>query len=312
MQCALALVFVLACVELPDTARRAGTEPSLAQEPSGRSRPPPALRIGTWNVRKLGFEEGKDIAAIARLIEAHFDLIGLVEIMWTEDDAAFRALIEQLGPGWQVQRTSTPRPNVSSPHAEHYAVANRTAAVGPCAELPTLERVPDGDGSSGSPERGIFLREPAFGCYRARAEGADNDFVFAVYHAEWGDGSAAAIAEEVAHIDAVFSTMHERFPAEEQLFIVGDFNLGRKQLAPLTAATDRTEGRGSTLAESGAISEHLYDHLLAYGEASNQALLAGAEVLDVRSEAFDPKLFRRTLSDHLPLVAQLRCGMDDD
>jgi hypothetical protein len=312
----LALVLpLLACVELPQTTldhgpRRAdaAARPLTGAEDSA----PAPLRIGTWNVRKLGFEQDKDVAGIATSIAQHFDLVALVEVMWTPDDAHYTALIAALGPSWQLTRTATPRPNLRSPHAEYYVVATRSARVGPCREAATLEYVRDGEGSDDSAERGLFLREPAIGCFRTRGPGAGNDFALAVYHAEWGDGSTPSIASEVAHLDVTFQAMRERFPQERQHFLLGDLNLDSAALAPLTSARDRTRGQGSTLDAEGERSQHLYDHLLAYGRAADQALIDDAEVLDLRGEAFDPKHFRQRVSDHLPLLARLRVGPDDD
>jgi hypothetical protein len=199
-----------------------------------------------------------------------------------------------------------------SPHSEYYAVALRSQRVAPCADAAQLEFLVDGEGSDDSSERGLFLREPAIGCYQTRGAGAGNDFALGIYHAEWGTGAADAIATEVSHIDLAFETMRERFPQERQLFLVGDFNLSSAALAPLTSARDRTRGAGSTLTTDTQISDHLYDHLLALGQGVEPALVDDAEVLDVRSEAFDPKHFRAQVSDHLPLVAELRVSRDDD
>jgi hypothetical protein len=311
---ALAAFLSAACVELPQTAlQRPPHRADAAVAPLTPDATAPApLRIGTWNLRKLGFEQDKDIASIAASIERHFDLIALVEVVFSPDDADYAALAAGLGQGWQLTRTATPRPNLRSPHSEYYVVATRSARVAPCPEAPELAYVRDGEGSDDSPERGLFLREPAFGCFRTRGSGAGSDFVLAVYHAEWGDGSVSSIASEVAHLDLSFEAMQERFPQEREHFLLGDLNLDAAALAPLTSARDRTRGRGSTLDTGGRISEHLYDHLLALGQAAERALYDDAEVLDVRAEAIDPMRYRERISDHLPLVAQLRVAADDD
>jgi hypothetical protein len=309
---ALAPWLLAACVELPQTALSAPPARVSPTTDAGRDDATERLRVGAWNVRKLGFESSKDTARIAAIIEQHFDLIALLEVVWSADDATYEILVEQLGPGWQLLRTLTPRPNLPSPHAEYYVVALRSARVGTCDQGSALEYVEDGDGSDQSPRRGLFLREPAFACFRTRGAGAGNDFVLGAYHAEWGSGAADAIASEVAHVDRAFDAMRARFPQERQQLLVGDFNLDSAALAPLTAASDRTRGAGSTLDTEGRISDHLYDHLLALGRASEAALEGDAEVLDVRGEAFDPKRFRAQISDHLPLVAQLRVSLDSD
>lgn len=307
------MLSTISCVDLPQVPERPITDRGAAAAPgSDAGTASETLRIGAWNLRKLGFEAGKDHAAIARIIAAELDLVALLEVVWSQDEQALAQLTRLLAPSFTLIRTSSPRPNLSSPHSEYYVVAYRNERVAPCAELPELSYFADGDGSDDSATRGLFLREPAFGCFRARHAAYASDFLLAVYHAQWGDGAARAIANEVRHVDRVFAAMRAKLPSERMLFMIGDFNLLPAELAPLSAARDRTLGSGSTLDAEGNLSSHLYDHLLAFGEAANAALVADAHVLDVRGEAIDPKQFRRQISDHLPIVAQLRLSEDDD
>jgi hypothetical protein len=311
------------CLELPPTRLAtdqdrshadAASQPAPAENPKVRCSSGAALRIGGWNLRKLGFEQRKDIARVADIIQRHFDLVALMEVVFSPGDTEYRALGDALGDEWQLVRTATPRPNLPSPHSEYYVVALRRARVSGCAADTdaSLAFVPDGEGSDGSDQRGLFLREPAFGCFRTRGPEAGNDFALGVYHAEWGSGAADAIAAEVAHVDLAFAAMQARFPQERQRFLVGDFNLNSAALAPLTSARDRTRGEGSTLDTQGRVSGNLYDHLLAHDQAAERALCDDAEVLDVRGEAFDLSAFRDQVSDHLPLVAHLHVSADDD
>jgi hypothetical protein len=270
------------------------------------------VRLGAWNLRKLGFDPAKDLASVARIIEAHFDLLAVIELMWTERGPPLAQLLDLLGPGWSGHVTSSARPNLPSPHAEYYAVLYRRERVAPCAELRELRFSDDADGSAAGGGEGLFLREPAFGCYRVGQALGARDFLLGVYHARWGDGRAAEIADEVQHIDEAFAALARLLPGERELFMIGDFNLTPSELAPLTRARDRTQGQGSTLAAAGAVSAHLYDHLLAFGEPANAALPADAVVLDVRAEASEPASFRERVSDHLPIVANLPASPDAD
>jgi hypothetical protein len=304
----LALALLPACLELPQLSPGPAPPPTRAPEATAHA-PGPALRIGAWNVRKLGFEPHKDLASVARIIEAHFDLIAVIELMWSERGPPLSLLLDRLGPAWSGHVTSSARPNVPFPHAEYYAVLYRAERVAPCRELRELRFIDDADGSAAD---GLFLREPAFGCYRTSPALGARDFALGVYHARWGDGEPAEIADEVRHIDAAFAAFARRLPQEPTLFMIGDFNLVPEQLAPLTRARDRTQGRGSTLDAAGEISTHLYDHLLAFGAAASAALPADAIVLDVRAEANDPESFRARVSDHLPIVVELPASPDDD
>jgi hypothetical protein len=306
----LAHVLLSACLELPQlpaTPPRTGPRDAASEPPA-----PQALRLGSWNVRKLGFEPDKDVALIARIIEAHFDLVAVIELMWTEAGPPLAPLLDALGPAWSGHVTSSARPNLPSPHAEYYAVLYRPERVAPCAELAALRFIDDADGSAASGEAGLFLREPAFGCYRTALALGARDFLLGVYHARWGDGNAGEIADEVRHIDEAFGAFARQLPQERELFMVGDFNLLPAELAPLTRAHDRTQGRGSTLDAAGGITTHLYDHLLAFGAPAHAALPADAVVLDVRAEANDPAAFRARVSDHLPIALELPASPDDD
>lgn len=313
---ALALLCSLAppaCVDLPQLST-SDSPPAPRAEPDDVAVPATkTLRFGSWNVRKLGLERGKQLARLASIIEQKLDLVAIVELMGSDAGGdAFVELLTSLGSGWTGHVTSSARPNLPFDHAERYAVLLRSALVAPCSEQPALRHIDDNDGSGDSDAPDLFLREPAIGCYRLRAELGGLDFALGVYHARWGSGRPEEIASEVRNVDRAFAAMSERMPGERQLFMVGDFNLTAATLAPLTSARDRTRGVGSTLDEAGHISSHLYDHLLALGTDANQALADDAVVVDVRGEANDPARFREQVSDHLPIVARLQLGPDQD
>ena len=283
--------------------------------PSIEERTP--LRVGAWNVRRLGADDHKDTALLARLIEHHFDVLALEEVMQTEGagHAGLDRLLAALGPSWTAQITASPRPNLRSPFSEFYAVLLRAGSVIPCPDSPHLAFHPDGDGSdAGVPD--LFLREPAFGCYReTSAAGAASplDFLLGVFHARWGTGSPAEIASEVQHLDEVLERQAKLYPAEKDILLIGDFNLGSSELAPLVNAEDATEGSGSTLNHAGERSDNLLDHLLVLNPEYTLELLAPAHVLDLRSEAGGGAAYVEHVSDHLPICALFRVpGPDDD
>ena len=102
-------------------------------------------------------------------------------------------------------------------------------------------------------------------------------------------------------------------PGEEDVFVMGDFNLVPDRLAAATELADRTVGTGSTLNREGDITRNLYDHLLVANVTASSELRGSATVLDVRGVVDDPVTFRTTVSDHLPIVVTLSvAGPDDD
>lgn len=313
------------CIEVPRFPA-VPEEPWQTVDPADASGPkepferadeePASLRMGAWNVRRLGAEEETDVALLARLIERHFDLLGLVEVMQTGagGHAGLDRLMESLGPAWSCNVTASPRPNLRSPFAEFYAILFRKDTVAPCDDLRHLEFHPEGDGSdSGGP--GLFLREPAFGCYRRSTSGMERgfDFLLGVYHARWGTGVSSEIADEVRHLDQVLERQASLHPAEKDILLLGDFNLGSTELQAVVKAHDATEGSGSTLNRSGERSDNLLDHLLVMNPDYTHELLGAAQVLDLRSEAGSGTAYVERISDHLPIRALFfGAGPDDD
>ena len=312
------------CIELP--VLEGDSEPATSPIEADAEAAPDAafaardaaesLRLGAWNVRRLGSaDQHTDIPLLASLIDRHFDALALVEIMQTHGGGhvGLDELVSALGPDWAAQVTATPRPNTKAPFAEFYAVVFRTARVQPCDEGPLLSYAPDDVTDDAVSIEGRFLREPAFGCFRAHAHGSPGfDFLLGVYHARYGSGSAEDIAREVMHVDALLHRVSSLWPKEKDVLLLGDFNLDSEQLARWVAAHDATSGTGSTLNQDGERSLNLLDHLLLLNPEHTQELIAPAEVLDLRTEAGSSRTYFQQLSDHLPIRALFRSEADDD
>jgi len=275
------------------------------------------LRIGAWNIKKLGHGTQKDFPLVASLIEDHFDVLAVVEVMQKQHGhPGYDNLMDELGTEWTGVVTAEPRPNdPSNGNAEFYAVIWRSPSAELCPGWTGLRYFVDADGSTGSTGADRFSREPAFVCLQVRGENGDvaTDFLLAPYHAVWDDGDEVEIADEVEELEDVFASMEAARPGEEDLLILGDFNLVPGSLAVTLSVADRTEGTGSTLNLSGERTGNLYDHLLVHDEAASVELVSNAKVIDVSDSAANPQIFYKTVSDHLPIVAEWRItGPDDD
>lgn len=278
-----------------------------------------ALRVGAFNIRRLGLEPGTDIALVSELIESNFDLVGVVEVMHTGNDthAGYDALLNALGPGWAGQITDTKRPNLNTNFAEFYAVFRRAARVSVCDAFPNLTYHPDADGTRAQSDRAdLFLREPAFGCYRVQdpeTQRTGFDFVLGVYHARWGSGAVDDIAAEIVHLDKVFAHQRALHPEERDFLLVGDFNLDAGVLSKLVRAVPLVQEGGTTLNQRGGRSSNQRDHILALDLAHTQEFLGLAEVLDLRGAAGALPNYLTRVSDHLPVRALFDgSAIDDD
>ena len=276
-----------------------------------------SIRLGEWNLKKLGHGEVKDFPLVGRIINENFDLIAIIEVMQKQHvHPGYEALMQVLGDGWEGLVTDTARPSTTSGNSEYYAIAYRTNQVRLCSDWTGgLRYYPDNPGSGFNVGPDRFVREPAFACFEAEfAAGSPGvDFLLAAYHATWADGNEDEIVAEVSNLNDVFAAMSAARPGEKDLLIIGDFNLVPAILHGTMAAADRTEGTGSTLNSQGGRTANLYDHLLVHDEAATAELEGNAVVLDELSQAASPKVFYQTVSDHLPIVVRMRStGPDDD
>jgi endonuclease/exonuclease/phosphatase family metal-dependent hydrolase len=269
------------------------------------------IRLGAWNIKKLGHGSSKDYELLAQVIDENFDIIAVVEVMQKGGGhPGYDELLKSLGEYWDGFVTETPRPNTSSGNAEFYAILWREGSVQPCEGWEGLRYHEDNDGSGEGNLPDLFDREPAYGCFEA---GMGVDFLLAAYHARWADGDTDEIKGEAQHIDDVLQAMADAVEGEDDLLIVGDFNLRPDDLAATVTAADRTAGEGSTLNTSGAITGNLYDHVLVGDVEATSEMMGDAKVLDVRGVAESPEVFYKTVSDHLPIVVEMDVsGPDDD
>jgi endonuclease/exonuclease/phosphatase family metal-dependent hydrolase len=281
--------------------------------PGGAERLEPyELRLGTWNIERLGQESDTDVPLVARIIEENFDVIAIQEIM-VEDGGhpGYDRLMAELGTSWDGLVTDRPRPDVMASYAEYYAVLWRRGLVRTCPGWSGLVYHEDEPAD-------LFSREPAFVCLEA-GSGLDGDggavgldLVLASYHAIYAGGDRDVTRAEVDHLDDVLAAMAAAQPGEQDIVIAGDFNLERADIESLVDAHVLSEGpTGSTLTDIGHISGNLIDHVIVR-DASSTAEAGPAQVLDVRGMAATFPAFRETVSNHLPVRALFAVEGDDD
>jgi endonuclease/exonuclease/phosphatase family metal-dependent hydrolase len=282
-------------------------------EPATAAKTTYSIRLGSWNVKKLGHGGNKNYDAIAGVIEKNFDILALIEVMQRNGGhPGYDELMSKLGSGWTGQIAESPRPATTSGNSEFYAIIWRTSAVRACSGWAGLRYQKDNDGGQNGTGPDNFVRESAFGCYEYGPVGTPaGDFLLAGYHATFqGD---AAIKAEVGRLGDVSASMQAARPGEKDLMIVGDFNRVPSQIATLLPSfADRTSGSGSTLNTGGDITANLYDHIMVRDQAATTEMRGDAVVLDVRSMASSPSAFYTTVSDHLPIVVELKSSADDD
>lgn len=274
------------------------------------------IRVGSWNIKKLGHGSNKDYPAVARIIAQNFDVLAIIEVMQKAGGhPGYDTLITELGQHWSGIVTESPRPRTSSGSAEFYAILYRTETVRTCSGWDTLVFIEDNDGTGNDTRPDYFSREPAFGCFEAPTKAGTTgfDFLLSAYHARWSRGNTTQIKEEVGHLKTLFQFMETARPGEKDLLLTGDFNLSPTQIEALLGVQVTTQGVGSTLNKDGERTSNLYDNLLVHDHTATSELIGEPHILDVIGLTEGGDNFYRTISDHLPLQATFRItGPDDD
>jgi hypothetical protein len=289
-------------------AASASSPPSAAPAAAPIARPAAPrdhrpLRVGTWNLRSFGRLPGKDMARIASAIEAHFDLLALTELSGDGGPAALQRLLAPLGLGWGAMLGPLPHPPANQAASEYTAILYRRDRVRPCEGWDRLRELAALSATT-------ILRPPAVGCFTSAPAGqAGADFLLAAYHATGADGDAGAVAQEVAQLDTVFTAMAAARPGESTLLIAGDFNLEPNELAAVSHGVAPGDGAGSVLNLLGERTTRRTDHLLFRDPAASAAAIGVATPIDLRGES--PADYYRVVSDHLPIVIELRVEESD-
>ena len=273
-----------------------------------------SLRMGAWNVEKLGYDNGKNYSMVSAIIEKNFDIVVVLEVMQKGGThPGYEQLRLNLGTHWDGVVTNEPRPNTSSGNSEFYTVLFRKHIVGVCDGWEGLIYHQDNDGTQGEDERDYFRREPAFACFQSQRDGIKRgfDFMLAAYHARW-KGGKQKIKEEVERLDEVFRAMSDMRPGEKDLIIAGDFNLTPSNMEEALGVRPAMSGLGSTLNASGARTRNIYDYILLHDADATTEMTEGPKIIDVRQFVASNKIYRDSVSDHLPVVAIFSSDGEDD
>jgi len=255
----------------------------------------PALaetRIASWNIRNLGWENGKDYVALAE-VGSLFDLIAVQEVMSEDGIGRLEAALEaRTGAEWDrlcshlIGRGS---------YREMYCFTWRT------------DRVSWVEGAVVyTDDRDLFAREP----FSAVFETQDRvRFLAATLHAIYGEEVVGREAEARA-LRAYHDWLRARFPGLPVL-LMGDFNL-----APTNPAWALMGEVAYPLIQEGATTissvdgrfANLYDNL--WVDAGVDLPISGYgrvefphQVLGITHEAA-----RERVSDHIPVYVTLSAG----
>lgn len=250
------------------------------------------IAIGTWNIKRFGHNNGKDVQQVAHVAKA-FDLLAIQELM--DDDALERlasAVTDLTGERWGYMSSHAIG---RGSYKEMYGFLFRQSEVeytGGAAVF--LDRTD------------VFAREPFSAVFRSRETGTE--FALASVHVLYGDGVSERLPEIAALAD-YWGWLGESYPNTPRV-LVGDFNLapdheGWRDLKRQGVAPAIQSG-GTTLSSHNGRYASLYDNAwMVPGALDVQevGVLRFPEMLGITHEQA-----RDSVSDHAPVYLLLGNG----
>lgn len=247
------------------------------------------IRIASWNTKHLGWDNGKNMAAVAEIV-SRFDLVALQEVMRAEAAEKLADRVSQLtGESWDVITSDTVG---RSSYQEGYAFLWRRSAV-----------VQDGGAVLYLDPGDKFAREPYSAVFHAAAD-PEMRFVLATVHITYGD-SRADRTPEIRTLAEYWDWLAETFDAP--VILAGDFNTppddaAWKQLRQDARPMIRTGA--TTLSKTDGQFANLYDNLWLIPSqfgVTSRGIGNFPEWLGI-----DHKTARDSVSDHAPVFLTLR------
>ena len=169
---------------------------------------PADMILGSWNVRQLGWDNGKEVEKVAHVAQS-MDLIALQELM---DESALEELVAHLesttGEAWGAMASHSL--GEGERYREHYGFVWRLSEV-EYAEGAVVFLDHDD----------VFAREPYSAMFRDRETG--QELALANLHVIYGD-SVSERAREVEALADYWGWLEEVYPDTPRV-LAGDFNL---------------------------------------------------------------------------------------
>lgn len=259
---------------------------------------PPAepVTIASFNIRLFSTASRTDaeLAQIADLLQ-RYDLVALQEL---RDEGVLRrtvAILQQLGLAYAYEIS----PPVGRAVKEHYAFLYRQDRL----QIRGAGRLyPDPEDR--------FIREPFYASFDA----GDFDFTLVTIHVLFGS-SESERRPEIEALAAVYQTIQDEDPTEQDVILLGDFNFpptdkGFSRLKAFPGMVFLIQPPAKTTISD----ESLYDNVwFQEPYVREYAGESGIEKFDETMFGNDDRAAKLAISDHRPIWARFRtAGPDDD
>ena len=285
------------------------------------------LIVGTWNLKAFGTHQDnwtavgsptRDVRGLWAIIEilSRFDVVAIQEVKG--DLKALRTTLKTLGPDWQLIMTDVTRGDAGNGERLAFLFDSRRVALSglACELVVPLERL--GEIGPTALDR-QFARTPYAVGFRAGAE----TFVLVTLHVLYGDRPEQRFPELRAIADWMAEWAEQVSNWEQNLVVLGDFNIDRQGSLLWQAFTSRelvvpndleTVPRSIFATQAGNLDKY-YDQIAWFETGGKRRL----NMTYLRGGGFDfvPRLYRdiglsksamqHRVSDHYPLWVEFEC-----
>jgi len=285
---AMLLLFFATCAKSP---------PSDHQEST--------ISIASFNLLHLGWDNGKDLNTLARVI-ARYDVVALQEVMNLDTLQRLKSILDTLtGIRWNAIASSQKIGRTS--YKEYYAIvfrSDRTTYVQQSASVwaDSLDE---------------FEREPFYASFRS----GNFDYTLIVMHSDF-DSRKEVMRREARALKNVFNVIQDLDPHENDLILVGDFNLcaddtGWVSLKGLPTMTHFIACSTLTTINARGNLTSSYDNIWIQASYTGREY-SGTSGVDyyyttlLKDEGQPARAARQKISDHLPVYALFITNKEDD
>ncbi|ADB17080.1 Endonuclease/exonuclease/phosphatase [Pirellula staleyi DSM 6068] len=256
--------------------------------------PPPRLdatiRVATFNIQVFGEDKMADPAAMGVIVEIlrQFDVIAIQEIRAVRQDLMPR-LVELINAGGKHQYDYCIGPRLgNSVSKEQYAfVFDRTSIEVDRNQLYTVDD-PDN----------LLHREPLVGWFRCRAAEPDKAFTFSLVNVHTDPD---IVDYELDWLDDVFFAVRDDQRREDDVIMLGDFNVNDKNLRQLGSVPSLVKVVAGVPTNTRGNAQ--YDNILFAGTSTTEFTGRGG-VYDFMREFNLTQEQALQVSDHLPVWAE--------
>lgn len=280
------------------------------------------INVAVWNIREFG-KVRRSLAAIHYIAEilGHFDLIALVELRKNLEDLG--RVMPFLGSSWDIVYSDWIEDDGGNDERIAFLFDRRAVTFnGLAAEIDA----PRNKEASEYLARHSFWRAPYMASFRA----GNFDFIVIATHTRWGESVATRKAELQLLADWIDIRFKNNFVEDNDLIVMGDFNIPKLGDALFKALTSRGLLLPDCLRElrvgdrviggSNLGTDARYDQILHLPTLKDRFTNEGGAVDFFISDARIRELFPRKrytrdefsfqISDHFPVWAQIKTDIE--